>query len=78
VLSYGPLQQLSEPSPQQVFEQIITTRNSKLPNPRALANAGRFFKNPGISNEQLALLLKHYPELPHYFVDAARDNVAAG
>ena len=78
VLSYGPLQQLSEPSPQQVFEQIITTRNSKLPNPSELANAGSFFKNPVIRNEQLALLLKSYPELPHYFVDAEYHKVAAG
>ncbi|RJF32023.1 UDP-N-acetylmuramate dehydrogenase [Pseudoalteromonas gelatinilytica] len=78
VLSYGPLQQLSDPSPQQVFEQIITTRNSKLPNPSELANAGSFFKNPVISNEQLALLLKQYPELPHYYVDAEHHKVAAG
>ena len=78
VLSYGPLQQLSDPSPQQVFEQIITTRNSKLPNPSELANAGSFFKNPVISNEQLALLLKQNPELPHYYVDAEHHKVAAG
>ncbi|MCF7519965.1 UDP-N-acetylmuramate dehydrogenase [Pseudoalteromonas sp. L21] len=78
VLSYGPLQKLTQPSPQQVFEQIIATRNSKLPNPSELANAGSFFKNPVISNEQLALLLQQYPNLPHYFVDSEHHKVAAG
>ncbi|MCC9661264.1 UDP-N-acetylmuramate dehydrogenase [Pseudoalteromonas sp. MB41] len=78
ILHYGPLQQLHNSTAQQVFEQIIATRNSKLPNPSELANAGSFFKNPVISNEQLADLLKKYPDMPHYFVDAQHHKVAAG
>jgi len=78
VLSYGPLQQLDIITPQAVFEQVIKTRNSKLPNPYTLANAGSFFKNPIITNQQLAELLKQFADLPHYEYGQSHHKVAAG
>lgn len=78
VLSYGPLQQLKDISPMAIFEQVIKTRNSKLPNPYELANAGSFFKNPIITNSQLQALLKVHPQLPHYVYDDEHHKVAAG
>jgi UDP-N-acetylmuramate dehydrogenase len=78
VLSYGPLQQLSSITPQAVFDQVIKTRNSKLPNPYTLANAGSFFKNPIITNQQLAELLKQFADLPHYEYGQSHHKVAAG
>ena len=78
VLSYGPLQQLSSITPQAVFDQVIKTRNSKLPNPYTLANAGSFFKNPIITNQQLAGLLKQFADLPHYEYGQSHHKVAAG
>ncbi|MDQ2045112.1 UDP-N-acetylmuramate dehydrogenase [Pseudoalteromonas sp. 20-92] len=78
VLSYGPLQQLKVVTPQAVFDQIIQTRNSKLPNPYTLANAGSFFKNPIITNQQLAELLKQFADLPHYEYGQSHHKVAAG
>ena len=78
VLSYGPLQQLKNPTPQQVCAQVIQTRNSKLPNPYKLANAGSFFKNPIINNSDLAQLIAKYPEVPHYPHGAGHHKVAAG
>ncbi|MBB1330441.1 UDP-N-acetylmuramate dehydrogenase [Pseudoalteromonas sp. SR43-7] len=77
-LSYGPLQQLSSITPQAVFDQVIKTRNSKLPNPYTLANAGSFFKNPIITNQQLAELLKQFADLPHYEYGQSHHKVAAG
>lgn len=77
-LSYGPLQQLNDPTPQQVFEQVIHTRNSKLPNPKVLANAGSFFKNPIITETVLTRLLAQFPELPHYSHGVGHHKVAAG
>lgn len=77
-LSYGSLQQLDTVTPQSVFEQVVTTRNSKLPNPYVLANAGSFFKNPIITNQQLHTLLQAYPQLPHYVYDEQHHKVAAG
>ena len=78
VLSYGPLQQLKNPTPQQVCEQVIQTRNSKLPDPYKLANAGSFFKNPIITNAALVPLLAQFPELPHYPHGVGHHKVAAG
>ena len=77
-LSYGPLQQLSSITPQAVFDQVIKTRDSKLPNPYTLANAGSFFKNPIITNQQLAGLLKQFADLPHYEYGQSHHKVAAG
>ncbi|WP_394193909.1 UDP-N-acetylmuramate dehydrogenase [Pseudoalteromonas atlantica] len=77
-LSYGPLKQLEDISAKSIFKQVIKTRNSKLPNPYELANAGSFFKNPIITNSQLQALLKTHPQLPHYLYDAEHHKVAAG
>lgn len=77
-LSYGPLQQLESVTAQTVFEQVIKTRNSKLPDPYILANAGSFFKNPIIENQLLSELLVAYPQLPHYYYDEHHHKVAAG
>jgi UDP-N-acetylmuramate dehydrogenase len=78
VLSYGPLQQLSDITPRTIFEQVISTRNNKLPNPDTVANAGSFFKNPIITNHALAQLLTHFADLPHYKHTAQHHKVAAG
>jgi len=78
VLSYGPLQHLSRVTPTAVFEQVIQTRNSKLPNPYTLPNAGSFFKNPIITNQHLAELLTQFADLPHYEYGQSHHKVAAG
>ncbi|MFY8326633.1 UDP-N-acetylmuramate dehydrogenase [Pseudoalteromonas sp. ZZD1] len=77
-LSYGPLQQLEDISAKNIFKQVIKTRNSKLPNPYELANAGSFFKNPIITNSQLQTLLQTHPQLPHYIYDTKHHKIAAG
>ncbi|BDF95851.1 MULTISPECIES: UDP-N-acetylmuramate dehydrogenase [Pseudoalteromonas] len=77
-LSYGPLQQLEHVTPIAVFEHVIKTRNSKLPDPYVLANAGSFFKNPIIENRLLRDLLAAHPQLPHYHYDNEHHKVAAG
>lgn len=69
---YGPLAQrfanvpATDISPAAVREAVIEIRQSKLPDPAVLPNAGSFFKNPVVSNELSARLKKHYPDMPVY------------
>jgi UDP-N-acetylmuramate dehydrogenase len=65
------------PSPADVAAAVIAIRQSKLPNPAELANAGSFFKNPVISQAHYDELTQHYPQLPCYPVDAQHCKVPA-
>ncbi|WP_293750679.1 UDP-N-acetylmuramate dehydrogenase [uncultured Paraglaciecola sp.] len=69
---YGELRELSEPSAMDIFNKVIEVRQSKLPDPKKIGNAGSFFKNPIISLEQFHLLQKTWPSMPSY----ALDNIA--
>lgn len=69
-LEYGPLKNLSEslgtrPTISQVAEEIIKIRNSKLPDPEKIGNAGSFFKNPIVRiffyKEVMSTLCKDIP-----------------
>lgn len=69
-LSYGPLKDLSKklghtPSTFEVAQEIINIRNSKLPDPDKIGNAGSFFKNPVIRiyfyKEVVSALCKDVP-----------------
>lgn len=55
-------------SSKEVSQVITEIRNSKLPDPKVLGNAGSFFKNVFVDNKKLEELLEKYPEMP-YFVE---------
>lgn len=57
---------------------IIGIRESKLPDPKILGNAGSFFMNPVVSRVQFEALQRQYPSMPHYDVDEARVKIPAG
>lgn len=61
-----------------VAEAVIRIRKSKLPDPVEIGNAGSFFKNPEISQEQADELLKRFPEAPNYPGSNGRRKMAAG
>lgn len=74
-LNYGPLKNLESslgrvPSIREVADEVIRIRNSKLPDPQILGNAGSFFKNPVIRiyfyKEVMSAL---YPDIPYYETD---------
>ena len=70
-LEYGALpatlEQLNLPlSPQGISQAVIFIRQSKLPDPRHLGNAGSFFQNPSVSKYQCLELLDAMPDLPYY------------
>lgn len=69
---YGAIQaelqkkQIESPTIQQVSEAVINIRQSKLPDPKILGNAGSFFKNPSITKNQFLEVQKKYPDMPNY------------
>ena len=56
---------------------IIDIRQSKLPDPKVLGNAGSFFMNPIVPRRQFESLQREYPDMPHYDVDAGRVKIPA-
>ena len=79
-LSYGDLKQAvgDEQTAENLQNQVIQIRQSKLPDPRAFPNVGSFFKNPVLTQAEFEKLSQHFPNIPHY--PQANDNVkvAAG
>ena len=67
-----------EPTPQQLRQVIIDIRNAKLPDPKLQGNAGSFFMNPVVSRQKYEELAAHYPQMPHYTVDAQHEKIPAG
>lgn len=82
-LSYPALRQYFEnlnvehPLPGQVFNVVCKIRNSKLPNPTEIPNAGSFFKNPIISEQHYQNLIKQHPDIVAFPVDGGI-KLAAG
>ncbi|MEC7654592.1 MAG: UDP-N-acetylmuramate dehydrogenase [Bacteroidota bacterium] len=61
-----------------VSNAVIRIRQSKLPDPKEIGNAGSFFKNPIISKEKFEDLAIHYPKIPSYPQNDGRVKLAAG
>lgn len=55
-----------KPSILEVAKAVINIRNSKIPDPHLIPNAGSFFKNPTIADKQYEYLKIDYPEMPYY------------
>lgn len=51
---------------QQVEQAVRAIRQSKLPDPAQLPNAGSFFKNPLITHHRLAELMQTHADIPHF------------
>ena len=68
-LNYAGIQQQLgdiKPTAKNISDAVIALRESKLPNPEVMGNAGSFFKNPIISQSDGAHLAKKHPDLPRY------------
>ncbi len=50
-------------TPQVIRDAVVNIRNSKLPDPKTVANCGSFFANPIITTSELKRILDAYPDL---------------
>jgi UDP-N-acetylmuramate dehydrogenase len=81
--SYGAieaeLQRLNVPATIQTISQAVCNiRNSKLPNPAEIGNAGSFFKNPEVLKSKYEFLKKQFPTIVGYNLDNGNVKLAAG
>lgn len=61
-----------------VRKVIIAIRESKLPDPKVMGNAGSFFMNPIVPKEKLEALQQEYPRIPYYELADGRVKIPAG
>lgn len=82
--SYGAIEnelqnmQITNPTIRDVSNAVIAIRQSKLPDPKEIGNAGSFFKNPVVSQKKLEKLLDKYPSIPNYPSTENKAKLAAG
>lgn len=66
-----------EISLQTIRQAIITMRKRKLPDPGETGNAGSFFKNPMVSQEQASTLRRIFPDIPVYPLQDGRVKLSS-
>lgn len=62
-----------------VSDAVIHVRSSKLPDPKIIGNAGSFFKNPTLVENQFIELQKKFPTIPHFPAESSdMTKISAG
>ena len=68
---------IAAPDARQLFDWVVAIRRTKLPDPAQIGNAGSFFKNPLVTNEQCRDIIGRDPEVVHYPMADGRIKLAA-
>ncbi len=82
--SYGAIQdflnknQIKKPGIKDIADAVIHIRQSKLPDPAQIGNAGSFFKNPVVERKIFERLKEKYPQMPSYEIDPENIKIPAG
>ncbi|HMM11838.1 MAG TPA: UDP-N-acetylmuramate dehydrogenase [Bacteroidales bacterium] len=83
-LDYGSIRQeldkrgVQQAGVEEVSAVVRDIRQSKLPDPATLGNAGSFFKNPVVHPAMFDLLKTEFPEIPGYPAEGGNTKLAAG
>ncbi len=79
-LSYGPLTEFSPDTVTawDIFKKVCEVRQSKLPDPKVLGNAGSFFKNPVVTAAEYQRLATEFPGIVGYALSDGTVKLAAG
>ena len=82
ILNYGDLKAETEKQGavnlRTIRQTVIRIRESKLPDPKVMGNAGSFFKNPVIETKLAEQLKATNPTLPVYPASEGKSKLAAG
>lgn len=69
---------VEHPSAQQILDWVVEIRRAKLPDPAVVGNAGSFFKNPTVSEDQCHDIIAREPKIVHYPMPDGSIKLAAG
>jgi UDP-N-acetylmuramate dehydrogenase len=69
---------ITDYSVQAIRKAVVDIRAVKLPDPARVANTGSFFKNPIIPAAEAAVVLKQFPDAPHWDMPGGKVKMAAG
>ncbi len=69
---------ITEPSARQIFDWVCEIRRAKLPDPAVIGNAGSFFKNPVVTEDQCRDIIGRDPGIVHYPMPDGSIKLAAG
>lgn len=82
ILNYGDLktktEKLGQVNLRNIRRAVIAVRESKLPDPKVVGNAGSFFKNPVVDSQLAEKILAAYPGMPYFPASSGKTKLAAG
>lgn len=70
--------EIENPTIKDLSDVVVDIRNSKLPDPKDLGNAGSFFKNPIVSKQKYEQLKRNHPSIPAYPLNPIETKIPAG
>ncbi len=68
---------IAHPTSSDIRTAVIDIRNSKLPDPKVVANCGSFFGNPIVDSDQLYELQMKFPDMKFWLTDDGRAKLSA-
>lgn len=71
-------QNITEPTPKDIYQAVIAVRQSKLPEVGEVGSAGSFFKNPVVTQAHFEALIQKFPKLSSYPYDEQHVKLPAG
>lgn len=77
VEKYLKTHDIKQPSVNDIRQAVIAIRNSKLPDPKLVANCGSFFANPIVDSSNLTILQDQYPLIPYWLTNDGKVKLSA-